>query len=245
MEKVAAIILAGGEGKRMNSHKVNKAAILLGNKQMIAHTVDKLKDLGVSPIIVVVGFAKESIINVLKDSVIYAEQRERLGTAHAVICALKKLPQSVKNVLVLNGDDSVFYPKDMIRNLIDLHLGKDVALSFLTITVDDPRGLGRVVRDGNGKVIKIVEDKDLAGDQKTIKEINPGCYVFKTSFLRQYLSRVKKSPVSKEYYLTSLIDIAEKNKESLMAISGGNMMWRGINTPEELEEAKKMFLNIK
>jgi bifunctional UDP-N-acetylglucosamine pyrophosphorylase/glucosamine-1-phosphate N-acetyltransferase len=77
--------------------------------------------------------------------------------------------------------------------------------------------------------------------QRKIKEINPACYIFKVAFLRQYLKKVKKSPVSGEYYLTSLIDIAIKNKEKLEAVAGGKISWRGINTPQELKEAEKLF----
>lgn len=241
MKKIAAIILAAGKGKRMSSRKINKVAISLGNKQMILHVIDRLKELLISPIIVVVGFAKESVIKVLKDRVIFAHQSKRLGTAHAVLCALRKLPEDIGTVLVLQGDDSAFYTKNIIENLIRSHLEENTALSFLTIMVDDPTGLGRVIRDDNGNVTGVVEEKDATGIQREIKEINPACYIFKASFLRQYLKKVKKSPASGEYYLTSLIDIAIKNKERLGTVAGGKIVWRGINTPQELKEAEKLF----
>lgn len=241
MKKIAAIILAAGEGKRMKSEKVNKVVVPLGNKQMILHTVDRLHELLIDPIIVVVGFAKESVIKVLENRVIFAEQKERLGTAHAVTSALGKLPKDIKTVLVLNGDDSAFYTREIIKSLIGTHLKENSALSFLTIIVDNPVGLGRVIRDSNGRVVGVVEEKDATDKQKEIKEINPACYIFKVSFLRQYLKKVKKSPVSGEYYLTSLIDIAIKNNERLGAIAGGKILWRGINTPQELTEAEKLF----
>lgn len=241
MKKIAAIILAAGKGKRMMSEKVNKVVISLGNKQMILHVVDKLHELLIDPIIVVVGFAKESVMKILDGRVIFAEQSKRLGTAHAVTCALKKLPRNTQTILVLNGDDSAFYTKDIIRNLIKTHCQKNAALSFLTITVDNPIGLGRIIRGSNGKVTGVVEEKDATDKQRKIKEINPACYVFKVSFLRQNLRKVKKSPITKEYYLTSLIDIAIKNKEKLEAVAGGRIFWRGINTTEELKEAERLF----
>jgi len=154
---------------------------------------------------------------------------------------LKKLPKDIDTVLVFNGDDSAFYTKDIIQNLIRSHLEKNTALSFLTITVDNPTGLGRVIRDSNDRIAGIVEEKDATSNEKKIKEINPACYIFKVSFLRQYLKKVKKSPISGEYYLTSLIDIAIKNKERLGAVTGGKILWRGINTPQELEEAEKLL----
>lgn len=241
MKKIAAIILAAGKGRRMSSRKINKVVISLGNKKMILHIIDRLKELLISPIIVVVGFAKESVIKVLKNQVIFAQQSKRLGTAHAVSCALRKLPKDTETVLVLNGDDSAFYTKNIIKNLIKFHLEKNTALSFLTIIVDDPTGLGRVIRDNNGNVVAVVEEKDATDIQRKIKEINPACYIFKVSFLKQYLKKVKKSPTSGEYYLTSLIDIAIKNKERLGIVPSGKILWRGINTPLELKEAEKLF----
>ena len=245
MKKIAAIILAAGKGERMNSRGVNKVVVPLGSKHMILHTVDRLTELLISPIIVVVGFAKESVMQVLDGRVVFADQNKRLGTAHAVSSALKKLPKGIQTVLVLNGDDSAFYTKDIIRNLIKSHWEKNAALSFLTITVDNPVGLGRVIRDSNGKVVGIVEEKDATNVQRKIKEINPACYIFEVSFLRQYLKKVKKSPISGEYYLTSLIDIAIKNKENLEAVKAGKILWRGINTQEELKEAEGLFLQVK
>jgi bifunctional UDP-N-acetylglucosamine pyrophosphorylase / glucosamine-1-phosphate N-acetyltransferase len=245
MENIAAIILAAGKGKRMKLKGINKAALPLGNKPIIVHTVDRLYDLNVSPIIVVIGFASKSIIDVLGDRVIFAKQEEQLGTANAVLCALTKLPKNIETVLVLGGDDSAFYPKDTINNLINNHLKEKADLSFLTITVDNPGQLGRIIRDSMGKIVDIIEDKDATEEQKKIKEINPGCYVFQVSFLRQYLNKINKSPVSKEYYLTSLIDIAIKNNKKVVVANAGNILWRGVNTLEELMEAERLFANLK
>lgn len=244
MKKIAAIILAAGMGERMKSEKTNKVVAILGNKPMILHTVGRLNELSVSPIIVVVGFAKESVIKVLGNRVVFAEQLKRLGTADAVSSALEKLPENIQRVLVLGGDDSAFYTKETIENLIENHQKENAALSFLTITVDNPVGLGRVIRNNNGKVAGIMEEKDATNSQREIKEINPGCYIFEVNFLRQYLKKIKKSPVSNEYYLTSLIDIAIKNKEKLVDVPGGKILWRGINTPEELREAQRLFIKV-
>lgn len=241
MNKIAAIILAAGKGKRMKSEKINKVAVALGDKQMILHTVDRLKELLFDPIIVVVGFAKESVMKILDGGVVFAHQSKRLGTAHAVICAFKKLPTNIQTVLVLNGDDSAFYTKKTINNLVEAHWKSNSALSFLTITVENPTGLGRVIRDDDGKVAGVVEEKDATDAQRVINEINPACYVFEVSFLKKYLNRVEKSPISGEYYLTSLIDIAIKNKERIEAVAGGKILWRGINTPQELQEAEKLL----
>lgn len=245
MNNISAIILAGGEGKRMNSKDMNKVVFPLGDKQMILYAIDRLRELEINTIIVVVGFAKESVMKILRGKVKFVEQEKRLGTAHAVLYALKKVPKKVKSVLVLNGDDSAFYSKEIIGKLIKAHLKEKMTLSFLTIKIDNPYGLGRVIRNTKGKVIEIIEEKDATEKQRKITEINPACYVFEVSFLKKYLKKVEKSPVTGEYYLTSLIDLAIKNKENLQAVEGGKILWRGINTPEELKEAERLFLQSK
>jgi bifunctional UDP-N-acetylglucosamine pyrophosphorylase / glucosamine-1-phosphate N-acetyltransferase len=245
MEKIAAIILAAGKGKRMNSTNSNKVILKLAGKYMVEHAVDLLDELGIQIKIAVVGFAKESVMAALGDRVSYAVQEERLGTAHAVECALKKLPEDIETVLVLGGDDSAFYTKDIIKNLIENHIKTKAVLSLLTIMVENPAGLGRIIRNNNGEIMEIKEEKDATDTQRAIKEINPECYVFQVSFLREYLKEVEKSPATGEYYLTSLIDIAIKIKEKVEAVEGGKILWRGINTPEELREAEKLFLNLK
>jgi len=245
MKNIAAIILAAGKGSRMKALAHNKVVFKLANKQMVVHTVDLLDKLKIKQKIVVVGFAKESVIKVLGNRVAYAVQQKRLGTAHAVIRALGKITKAITDVLILQGDDSALYKEQIIKKIIDLHLLSKADLTFLTIDVDNPLGLGRIIRDKNGKLISVVEEKDATDKEKQIKEINPACYLISVEFLEKYLKKIKKSPVTGEYYLTSLIDMAIKNNEKIETVKGGKILWRGVNTPEELKEAEKLFLNIK
>ena len=240
--KLGAIILAAGKGKRMNSKNINKVVLSLAKKPMIVHTISLLEKVSIKEIVIVVGFAKESVMSLLGSEVIFAEQKKRLGTAHAVLCGLKKMPEDIDDVLVVNGDDSAFYSKDLINDLINTHFSSNASLTFLTIDKKNPSGLGRVVRDGKGKVIAIVEEKDATQSERQIKEINPGCYIFKVHFLKKYLKTVKKSEVTGEYYLTDLIDIGIRNNEKIEAFRGGSLPWRGVNTKKELLEAEKLFL---
>lgn len=240
---VAAIILAAGKGKRMNSQEVNKVMLPLSGRPMISYAIDRLKKLNISPIIIVVGFAKNSVMDLLKNEVIYAIQRKQLGTGHAVKCALKKLSPNVKHVLVLQGDDSAFYKEETLEELLQRHILSESDLTFLTIELDNPAGLGRVIRDENDRIMAIIEEKDASLEQKRIKEINPACYVFKVEFLREFLKKISKSKVTGEYYLPSLIDIAIKNNKKIEAVKAGKMLWRGINTKEELDEAEKLFIS--
>ncbi len=242
---LGAIILAAGRGKRMNAKATNKVTLSLANKPLILHSIHMLEDMSFDKIVVVVGFAKESVKDVLKDShVLFAEQKKRLGTAHAVKCAIKVLSPEITDVLIVQGDDSAFYKKDIISELTKTHLESNAALTFLTINVSNPQGLGRIVRGESGKVVSVVEEKDATKEQRDINEINPACYLFKTEFLKKYLPKVRKSPVTGEYYLTSLIHIALEHKKKMETLQAGFMSWRGVNTKEELEEAESLYLKI-
>ncbi len=245
MSNVGAVILAAGKGKRMKSKAFNKVTLELGGKPMIKYAVELAQSLKLSPIIVVVGFAKESVKKLIGEGVIYTEQKKRLGTAHAVSQGLKTLPRDATDVLVIQGDDSAFYKKEILQQLINSHIENNNAITFLTVEVSNPFGLGRIVRDKNGKVLAIVEEKDATRLEREIKEINPACYVFNLKFLKKYLPKVPKSSVSGEYYLVSLVDIAIKNKQKLQDIEGGFIPWRGVNTNEELEEAQALFQKVK
>lgn len=246
MNITGAIILAAGKGTRMKAKNINKVAMHLANKPIILHAIDLLHNMQVNNIVVVVGFAKDSVIKALAGkNVIFADQKRRLGTAHAVKTALSVMPENVTDVLVIQGDDCAFYSKNIIETLLKTHQQHNASLTMLTIDLDKPFGLGRVVRNHEGKVIAVVEEKDATDEQRRITEINPACYVFKRNFLSKYLPAVKKSPVTGEYYLPGLIHIAIKNGEKLATVKGGRMPWRGVNTKEELAEAELLFAKLK
>lgn len=239
----AAIILAAGKGKRMNLKTVNKVALPLGGKPMILHTFGILEKLKIKTVIIVIGFSKHSVMDLFSNKKVkFCEQKKRLGTAHAVSAAMKEMPSKIKNVLVLHGDDSALYKTDTIRQLIEKHLQSQASFTFLTIEMENPTGLGRVIRGKKGAVLGIVEEKDATLAILKINEINPACYVFKVEFLNKYLPKIQKSPVTGEYYLTSLIDIGIKNGEKIETLQAGSFAWRGVNTKEELSQAEKLFL---
>lgn len=245
---LGAIILAAGKGKRMNAGEVNKVTLHLNNKPIISHIVHFMRGIGIEDIVVVVGHAKESVMQILADEhVFFAEQTEILGTGHAVQVALPVLPKEVTDVFIVYGDDAVFYNQKhmpVMKNLFETQLSSDAAFTFLTIEQENPFALGRIVRDEKGKVLAIVEEKDATEEQRKITEINPGCFVFSVAFLREYLPKVERSPVTGEYYLTSLIDLAIKNGLEVQTVQGGKLAWRGVNTAEELKEAERLYNEV-
>ena len=242
---IAGVILAAGKGKRMELTDVNKVTVMLGNKPIIIHITDFMKKISLQTIGVVVGHAKESVKEVLKDEdVLFAEQEEQLGTGHALAIALEKLPDTIQHVFVVYGDDAVLYSDShipVIEKLFATQTESQAVMTFLTIEIDNPFGLGRVVRDSNDKAIAIVEEKDASDEEKKITEINTGCFIFRVDFLRKYLKQVQKSPVTGEYYLTSLIDLAFLNGEEVETVKGGKLAWRGVNTKDELSQAERLI----
>lgn len=240
-EKVWTVILAAGKGKRMNSQTTNKVAMKIGGVPMLVRTVNNLKQSGIHNICVVVGFAKESVTELFYDSIQFTDQTEQLGTGHAAKIGIDSLPADTSDVVVLYGDDSYIYTPETYKKLLEIHRSRNADLSFLTLKVENPAGLGRIVRDLGGKVTGIVEEKDATDEQRKIKEINPACYIFSYAFFQKYINVVPKSPTTGEYYLTSLIEIAVHEKAKIETYMAEGLPWRGINTPEELQEAETLM----
>jgi len=124
-----------------------------------------------------------------------------------------------------------------------MHESDKAVLTFISLIQDNPAGLGRVVRDKNGNLLGTVEEKNATEDQKKIKEVNDGLYVFNYKWLRKHIFDVKKNDAAKEYYLPDLIEIALKNNEKVSVYRLPDCTeWQGINNPEQLAEAEKKML---
>lgn len=242
-QHTCAIVLAAGKGKRMNAKKANKVTYELSGEPIIVRIVHNLEKTGIPHVVLVVGHAKESVQKLLGDSVIYAHQKKRLGTGHALRVGLSAVPADSDTIFVFYGDDTS-YSSEVLRALVKKHRDTKADITFLTIKLADPTGLGRIFRDEKGKLIEIVEEKDADEHQRLIQEINPGCFVFSKTFLERYIKKIPKSPVTGEYYLTSLIELALKHYLNVQTHCEENLPWRGINTPTELQEAEHLIKEI-
>jgi bifunctional UDP-N-acetylglucosamine pyrophosphorylase / glucosamine-1-phosphate N-acetyltransferase len=240
--KIAAIVLAAGEGTRLTKKpkNSNKVAMKLNGRPMIAYTLELLQQTGFDQIIAVVGFASDSVKKVLGDQVDYAFQKKRDGTGDAASCGLTALKKDIDYVLVLHGDDSAFYHPKILKKMIDTCQSQNLDMAFLTFDRDDPFAVGRIVRDEDGKPIEVVEEKNATAKQKNIKEVNLGMYCFKKSFIQKYIKDITFNQVTNEKYLTDIVAIAYKNNCPLEAVKiDTDKYWFGINTDEQLEEAKQ------
>lgn len=241
MHNVEAIILAAGEGTRMRMQSTdrNKVALELKGSPMIKTVIDTVRQSGIHNLIVVVGFAKESVITLLDNDIKVVEQTKRLGTGHAVKTALEKYHPEVQNILVLYGDDAMWPTTQIFQDLDNLHTSSRASVTFCTNTVDNPFGLGRIVRDDQGQVVQIVEEKNTTAEQKTIQEVNIGGFMFNKDFLVENIDQLAKNPISGEYYITDLIELAIKLGLKVETLKL-NTKHHGINTPQELQAAEEM-----
>lgn len=238
---ICAVILAGGKGKRMNAKINNKVTYAVAGEPIIQRILKKVKSAGINNIVVVVGYAKNSVISLLPKDILIAHQSKRLGTGHATKAALSQVPKNVNNILVLYGDDAFWYSPKHFHDLIKLHESSKADVTFCTTNVENPTGLGRIIRDNNGKLEAIVEEKSATDTQKNIKEINLGGFVFKKDFLEKNITKISKNQASGEYYLTDIIDLALKQGALVNTFNLKNFTWRGINTPEELKTAEQLL----
>ena len=240
LSHTAAIVLAAGKGTRMKAKHKNKVAFKLNGQPMVAHTVDHLREARVGQIVAVIGFQGESVRAALDGGVAYVEQSEQLGTGHAIRVALPSLQKGVDTILSVYGDDSAFYPPALYQEVVEKQQSSGADLLFLTVKKDDPTGLGRIVRDSAGKVLRIVEEKNANDEEKKIQEINTGFYCFKRSFLEKYIVEIQKNPISGEYYLTDMVEIALRAGCKVEALClPDSSVWHGVNNRSDFAKAQK------
>ncbi|MEI6690197.1 MAG: sugar phosphate nucleotidyltransferase [bacterium] len=238
LKHTAAIILAAGKGSRMHAKLKNKVAFVLDGQPMVARAATNLRLAGVGQIIAVVGFAADSVKKALGDQVTYVTQSEQLGTGHAIKTALPAMAPEMTTVLSVYGDDSAFYPATLYESMIHKLIESGSGLLFLTIIKEDPFGLGRIIRDNVGNVLRIVEEKNATEKEKQIQEINTGFYCFKRDFLEKYICEITQNEISGEYYLTDLVEIALKHGEKVDTYRADSNLWHGVNNRSDFAKAR-------
>jgi len=201
------LVLAAGLGKRMKSRKPKVLHEILG-KPMISWVLDTVRAAGVHEVGVVLGHGAEMVREILDENVRVFIQSEQLGTAHAVMCA-REFVDPGDEIVVLYGDVPLLRYTTLL-SLVKVHEEEGNDVTLLSAFLDDPTGYGRVLRNTSGKVQGIVEEVDASPEQRNIREINTGIYVFKGSFLLEALGRIKNDNAQGEYYLTDAVSMASK-----------------------------------
>ncbi|QFT87122.1 Bifunctional protein GlmU [Bacillus sp. THAF10] len=210
-----AVILAAGQGTRMKS-KLYKVLHPVCGKPMVQHVVDHVSALDFEEIVTVVGHGAEMVKQHLGDRSHYALQEEQLGTAHAVMQAAPMLEGKKGVTLVICGDTPLITPETM-QKLLDLHEETGAKATILTAYAEDPTGYGRIIRNQEGHVGKIVEHKDANEQERKVTEINTGTYCFDNEALFAALNNVSNDNVQGEYYLPDVVEILKERGDIVSA----------------------------
>lgn len=237
-----AVILAGGEGKRMKSNKPKTLSPVLG-KPMLLWVISAVRNAGIDDLCVVKGFKKEDVeefLSTLDFNVDSVFQAERLGTGHAVMMAKDFLKAHDGNVVILNGD-APFMTAETIKNSLEQHAKSGCAATVISARVDDPHGYGRIVRDTDGSLKAIVEHKDADEETLKIDEVNSGGYWFDCQKLLSVLDRIKSDNAAGEYYLPDAIELLLKDGQKVGAYTAEcSDAVLGANDPAQLEELNQI-----
>ncbi|MGM0501099.1 MAG: bifunctional UDP-N-acetylglucosamine diphosphorylase/glucosamine-1-phosphate N-acetyltransferase GlmU [Bacillota bacterium] len=237
MTDLTIITLAAGKGTRMKS-KLPKVLHQVAGKSMAQHAVDTAAELSPAHNIVVVGYKAELVKEGVTGDVEFVKQEEQLGTGHAVMQTKDKLAGFTGTILVLYGDTPLL-TVETLSNLVKQHQEKDAAASILTTELEDPSGYGRIVRS-EGRVNKIVEDKDTTLQQSKIKEVNTGICCFDSELLWEAITKIDTDNAQGEYYLTDVVGILSEAGHLVAGIKAQSARETiGVNTRIHLAEAEK------
>jgi UDP-N-acetylglucosamine diphosphorylase/glucosamine-1-phosphate N-acetyltransferase len=240
--KLAAVILAAGLGKRMKSDKA-KVLHEINGKPMVMYVIETAKKIAGDSIVVVIGKQAEKVSEIVsKDyKVIFALQKEQLGTGHAVKCALPFLPEYSEQVLILCGDVPLL-SYDTVKRLYEEHIRSSRDISVLAVEADNPKGYGRIILDNENNVSGIVEETDATDAQKQIKIINSGIYCVKKKFLEYSLNIISSNNAQNEFYLTDIIKIGYDYDKNIGAVIGqDNEELLGINSIQDLMAIERVI----
>lgn len=235
---LGVLILAAGEGTRMRSN-LPKVLHRLAGKSLLGHVHDTARSINPDEITIVYGHGGDQVPSSLAAAdLAWVEQRERLGTGHAVMQALPSL-QKVEQVLILYGDVPLI-SHSTLSGLLSCLVKSDLAL--LTVDLPDPTGYGRIVRDGKERITRIVEQKDASQQEQAITEINTGIMAVNRSRLDGWLARLDNDNAQKEYYLTDIIAMAVEDGIHIQAMhpdSEEEVM--GVNDRKQLAHLERFY----
>ncbi len=230
---VAAILLAAGKSTRMRS-RIPKPLHPLCGLPMTAHVIRACRKAGVERVVVVVGHEADAVRAGLGDGVEYARQTTQRGTGDAVNAAKELLGDWAGTIVVLVGDMPLL-PPESLATLLTTHRESHAAATLLTAVSEDATGYGRIVRDGAGNFVRIVEQKDATPEEQKIREWNPSIYAFNGSELWQALTQVTPDNAQGEYYLTDTAGILAAQGKSVVAVpAADSRLVVGINNRVEL-----------
>jgi bifunctional UDP-N-acetylglucosamine pyrophosphorylase/glucosamine-1-phosphate N-acetyltransferase len=233
----STLVLAAGAGTRMRSARAKVVHELLG-KPLIRWVIDAAKTAGSSSVITIVGHAREQVIDLVEADTIVVAQDERLGTGHAIMVARDVLahPSTPSSLVVLCGDTPLITP-ETIAALVASQQKSGAAVCVLTHVLSDPTNYGRVIRDEEGNVLRIVEEKDATAAERAVTECNSGAYCFDVPVLLESLGQLSNNNAQGEYYLTDVVGVCVAQGLAVKAHIVDAEETQGINSRAQLAQA--------
>ncbi|OPZ22572.1 MAG: Bifunctional protein GlmU [bacterium ADurb.BinA186] len=246
-KKIFAIIMAGGKGTRIGAIDKPKGMFEVAGRPLIDWAISPLEELKregvVDRIITIVGFQGDKIVDYLGERSEFVWQDQQLGTAHAVRQAENLIALEDGLTIITNGDHPL-YSKQTYLSALENSLSNDATVNFSV--ANDPERFndyGRVIRDGSGKILRVVELKSATKEQEAIPERNINLYVIDNKWLFGALSRINMNPIKQEYYLTDIIEVASEEGAKIISTQIKDLEEaQGINTPEDLQMVEKVLL---
>lgn len=240
MEHITSLILAAGKGTRMKS-KLPKVLHRVGGKPMVERVLDTVKELGTERNVVIIGFGGEAVHAYLGDAAEFVVQEEQNGTGHAVKQA-QPLLGDYKGTIILLCGDTPLVTAETLAALVKEHKETGAAATVLTASFEDPTGYGRIIRDAEGRVIRIVEQKDGKPEELAVHEINTGMYAFDSEKLWPCLSNLSADNAQGELYITDVVGILVAAGERVSAyMTLANEEALGVNSRAQLAEAERLL----
>ena len=240
MANLTAVILAAGKGTRMKS-KLPKVLHKVGGHPMLEHVMDAAEAAGCRDNVVVIGHGAELVRELVGSRARIALQAEQLGTGHAVLQAADTLKDFTGTVMILCGDTPLLEAEELKKFYAE-HVKSGAAATVMSAMMEDPFGYGRILRDANGDVAGIVEQKDASEEQKQIKEINTGNYCVEAPLLFEVLRTLGNNNAQGEYYLTDVLaKLRAMGKKVGGVVTADSEMIMGVNSRRQLAEAESVM----
>ncbi len=237
-EITSVIVLAAGQGKRMKS-TLPKVMHPVCGRPMFLHVLEAARAVDARRMVVVLGHGHEQVRPLLPPDVVVAIQAQQLGTGHAVLSAAEQI---LPGPLVVLPGDTPLITGEALQELVSKHFASQVAATVLTMDLDDPTGYGRIVRDADGSLARIVEHRDATPAELALHEVNSSMYVLPVPETLEILRGVKSNNDQQEVYLTDVIAGLRARGERVAAckVSDPSLVL-GVNSQEELAEAERLM----
>ena len=238
-----AVVLAAGKGTRMKSD-LPKVLYPVCGKPMIEYVLEALEKAGVDDILVVVGYQGDLVRNTIKPraNLSFAEQKELLGTGHAVMSCRERLEGFEGPVFIIAGDNPLLQSSSVERLFAEYENRGDVSCIIGSVYKENPFGMGRILRDDAGNFVGVVEEKDATDEQRQIKEINISYYIFNTPDLLSSLGAIRANNAQKEYYITDVPKILLERQKKILALPVlQEIECNGVNTVDDVKVVESIL----